>query len=63
MDGIDSRTAASKLVGRNVVWKTSSGKKIAGKIAGPHGNNGVVRARFSKGISGEAIGTDTEIKE
>ncbi|UCD03152.1 MAG: 50S ribosomal protein L35ae [Candidatus Aenigmatarchaeota archaeon] len=60
---VDSRAAASKLTGKKVIWKTRSGKVIAGKIASPHGNNGVLRARFSRGISGEAIGKEVEISE
>ncbi len=60
---VDSRAAASGLVGKKVVWKTASGKVISGKVASPHGNNGVLRVRFSKGISGEVLGKDVEIAE
>jgi large subunit ribosomal protein L35Ae len=60
---VDSRSAASKFIGKKVVWKTKSGKVIAGKIASPHGNNGVLRARFSMGISGEVLGKELEIQE
>jgi large subunit ribosomal protein L35Ae len=60
---VDNRSAASKFAGKKVVWKTRSGKVIAGKIASPHGNNGVLRARFSRGISGEALGKEIEISE
>ncbi|MBN1896776.1 MAG: 50S ribosomal protein L35ae [Candidatus Aenigmarchaeota archaeon] len=63
VEDVDSRGAASKLVGRKIVWKTKSGKEIAGKIAGAHGNNGVVRARFSRGVSGEVLGKELELKE
>ena len=59
---VESRASASTLIGKNVSWKTKSGKVIAGKIVSPHGNNGVVRARFSKGISGEVIGKDLDLK-
>ena len=60
---VESRGAATKLVGKKVVWKTGSGKEIVGKVAGAHGNKGVLRARFSKGVSGEVIGKDLELKE
>ena len=60
---VDNRGAASKFIGKKVTWKTRSGKVIAGKVASPHGNNGVLRARFSKGISGEVIGKEMEIQE
>ena len=63
VSGVESRKAAAALTGRKVVWKTRSGKEIAGKVASPHGNSGVLRARFPKGISGEVLGKDIEIKE
>ena len=44
--GIDSRTEAMKLVG---------------KISSAHGNKGVVRAVFEKGLPGQAIGTEVKI--
>ena len=60
----DSREKATKLVGKTVEWK-STGKEpktITGKISSAHGNNGVVRAIFEKGLPGQAIGTDVEVK-
>ncbi len=59
----DSREKADKFVGKEVVW-TSPGKlakKITGKISSPHGNGGVVRAIFEKGLPGQAIGTEVSI--
>jgi large subunit ribosomal protein L35Ae len=61
---VDSREQAGKLVGKEVTW-ISPGKlkkAIVGKIAAAHGNNGVVRAIFEKGLPGQAIGTEVEIK-
>ncbi len=60
---VDNSADASGFIGRKVVWKTKTGKIITGKIASPHGNNGVLRARFSKGISGEVLGKELEINE
>ena len=54
--GVDSRAKAAALEGKRVVWKTTSGKPITGKIIQPHGNKGIVRARFVKGLPGTAIG-------
>jgi large subunit ribosomal protein L35Ae len=57
------RKEAMKLVGRKVVW-TSEGKnqtKIEGKISSAHGNKGVVRAIFEKGLPGQAIGSRVEV--
>lgn len=57
VNGIDSKEKASALLGKKIEWKTTSGKKIHGKISRVHGNNGRVIARFNKGLPGEAIGT------
>jgi len=62
---IDSREKAEKFVGKLVEW-TSPGKTptiIKGKIASPHGNKGIVRAIFEKGLPGQAIATELEVKE
>jgi large subunit ribosomal protein L35Ae len=63
IEGSDSREKASKLVGKEVSWK-SPGKKekiIKGKISSAHGNKGVVRAIFEKGLPGQAIGTEVTL--
>ncbi len=64
IQGIDSREKATEFVGKEVIW-TSTGKdtkKIRGKISSAHGGNGVVRAIFEKGLPGQAIGTEVELK-
>jgi len=53
---------ASRLVGKKVVWKGEN-KKMAGTVLGFHGKNGVVRARFKKGLPGQALGTTVEIDD
>lgn len=61
---VHDREAASKLVGKEVVW-TSPGrfkKEIKGKVSSAHGNKGVVRAVFEKGLPGQAVTMDVEIK-
>jgi len=61
--GIFKREEATKFVGKNATW-TSPGKlskKITGKISSAHGNKGVVRAIFERGLPGQAIGTEVEI--
>jgi large subunit ribosomal protein L35Ae len=60
-EGSKSKASAAKLAGKKVVWKTSKGKPIVGKIMQAHGNNGAVRAKFSKGLPGQALGTKVEI--
>jgi len=59
---LKSRADAEKFVGKEVEWKSPAGKIIKGKIAGAHGNKGVVRAIFEKGLPGQAVTTEVEIK-
>ncbi len=64
IDGVSDKGAAEKFVGKEVIW-TSPGKEkkqIKGKVSGAHGNNGVVRAIFEKGLPGQAVTTEVEIK-
>ncbi|MGC9345431.1 MAG: 50S ribosomal protein L35ae [Candidatus Bathyarchaeales archaeon] len=57
---ITSVSEASRLIGRKIAWK--SGKnKIIGKIVALHGKKGLVRARFRKGLPGQALGTTVEL--
>ncbi len=58
----DSREKALKFVGKDVEWKSPAGRVINGKISSAHGNKGVVRAIFEKGLPGQAISTPVEIK-
>lgn len=60
--GAKNRGEAEKSVGKKVEWKSPAGKIIKGKIAAPHGNKGLVRAIFEKGLPGQAITTKVEIK-
>ncbi len=57
-----SKEKASKFIGKTVEWKSPAGKIIKGKISAPHGNKGLVRAIFEKGLPGQAITTEVEIK-
>ena len=59
--GMKSREEAKKMAGKEVEWKSPAGKIIKGKISAAHGNNGVVRAIFEKGLPGQAITTDIEV--
>lgn len=60
--GTDSREKAEKLVGKEVEWKSPAGKVIKGKVSDAHGNKGVVRAIFEKGLPGQAVATEVEVK-
>ena len=58
--GIESVGRAAHLIGRKVAWPI--GKHVSrGKIVAVHGKNGLVRARFRKGIPGQALGSLIEI--
>ena len=59
--GIDSSNSAAKYIGRKVIWRSKSGKKLVGKIVKTHGRNGVLMSRFKKGLLGQAIGSSVEI--
>lgn len=61
-EGVDNREKASKLVGKQVVFLTLRSNSISGKIASAHGNSGVLRAVFEKGMPGQSIGKEVEIK-
>jgi len=62
VEGSKTRKDAEKFVGKEVVWKSPAGKVITGKVSGAHGNNGVVRAIFEKGLPGQAVTTEVELK-
>jgi large subunit ribosomal protein L35Ae len=59
---VENREKAEKFVGKEVEWTSPAGKKIKGKISSAHGNNGLVRAIFEKGLPGQAITTEVEVK-
>lgn len=61
--GVSSKEKASLLVGKKVFWKSIKGKTIIGKVTKAHGSKGAVRARFSKGLPGEAIYSKVLIEE
>ncbi len=51
---------AGRLIGRKVAWPV--GKRVVrGKIVSVHGANGLVIARFKKGVPGQALGSPVEI--
>ncbi|MBY8986712.1 MAG: 50S ribosomal protein L35ae [Candidatus Lokiarchaeota archaeon] len=60
--GINTRKNANKLIGRTVVWISSSGKELKGTITRAHGNHGATRAHFKKaGVPGQALGKVVKI--
>lgn len=57
---VNSRRKASQLIGRKVMW-TDENNMIVGTIVSPHGNKGLVRVRFRRGLPGQALGTIVKI--
>jgi len=60
--GAKNRKEASSFIGKSVEWRSSGGKLIRGKITGAHGNKGLVRAVFEKGLPGQALNESIEVK-
>jgi large subunit ribosomal protein L35Ae len=56
----ESVSEAGQLIGRKIAWPLGE-KKCIGKIIALHGRNGLVRARFRKGLPGYALGSQVEI--
>lgn len=63
-EGITSKKEAEKLKGKTVEWKSPAGRIINGIVSETHGNKGLLRVIFDKGLPGQAvINTDgVEIK-
>jgi large subunit ribosomal protein L35Ae len=59
---VKKKTDAEKFVGKTVVWTSVAGKKIEGKISSTHGNKGMVRAIFERGLPGQSLNTEVEVK-
>jgi large subunit ribosomal protein L35Ae len=57
---ISSVSEASRLLGRKIVWKTEE-NKIIGRIVALHGRKGAVRARFRRGVPGQALGATVQL--
>jgi len=62
VEGVSKKEDTEKFIGKSIEWKSPAGKVIKGKISSAHGNKGVVRAIFEKGLPGQAITTEVEIK-
>jgi len=58
--GVESVGGAGRLIGRKVAWSVKK-HEARGKIVALHGKNGLVRARFRKGVPGQGLGNLVEI--
>lgn len=61
--GLKTKEEAKKLAGKEVEWISpgKNKKTIKGRISDSHGNSGLVRAIFEKGLPGQSIGTEIEM--
>jgi large subunit ribosomal protein L35Ae len=64
VENIDKKEKAKPLIGKKVIWKSSTGKLLEGTITGLHGNKGHVKACFAQGqgLPGQAINDEVEVK-
>ena len=51
---VTEASEARRLIGWRVAWP-SDDPKIFGRVAGTHGRKGTLRARFDKGLPGQAL--------
>lgn len=58
---VDSREAASKLVGKKILYNTGK-KDISGEVRSAHGNKGALRVLFETGMPGQAIGQKVTVQ-
>jgi len=56
----NSASKAGAFVGKKVMWENGKGKFV-GRIISLHGKNGMLRAKFKKGLPGQAIGQTVEL--
>ena len=59
--GKKNKEDAAGLIGTEVEWTSPAGKIIKGKISGSHGNKGLVRAIFERGLPGQAMNDNVEM--
>jgi len=62
VDGVDSKEKAAKLIGKSVVWKSTAGKELKGKVSKEHGNKGAVRVIFDTGMPGQSLSGKVSIQ-
>ena len=60
--GVESKDAASKLVGKKVSWKSPAGKELKGEVRSAHGNKGALRVLFESGMPGQSVGSKVSIQ-
>ncbi|MBI2106012.1 50S ribosomal protein L35ae [Candidatus Woesearchaeota archaeon] len=62
VEGITSKEKTKELIGKIMIWRSPAGKEIKGKVSNFHGNSGNVRVVLERGVPGQAIGEEVEVK-
>lgn len=62
VENINDKEKAKALIGKKVVWKSSTGKEIKGTVKALHGNSCALRVLFERGMPGQAIGTKVNVE-
>ncbi|MHA1237688.1 MAG: 50S ribosomal protein L35ae [Candidatus Odinarchaeia archaeon] len=60
VQGVENKAQASQLIGKKVLLEFVN-KVCCGKIISTHGNSGVLRVKFKKGLPGQALGKPVKI--
>jgi len=61
---VTSREKAQALIGKKVKW-VAEGKNnttITGTVTSAHGNSGIVRAQFERGLPGQSLGKEVTLE-
>lgn len=63
-EGVETTEKAKPLIGKNLVFVCpgKNKKEIKGMIKSVHGNSGLLRAQFEKGMPGQALGKKVQVK-
>merc|ERR1712098_413161 len=67
IEGVDDTNAAKFYLGKRVVYRASKERQgskirvICGKVTRPHGNSGVVRAKFKHNLPPKSFGASVRI--
>ncbi len=59
---INTREKAKEMLNKKAIWKSPAGKEIKGLITNVHGNRGLLRVQFEKGLPGQSLGTKVKIE-
>jgi ribosomal protein L35AE/L33A len=61
VENVDTKEKTREIIGKKMIWKSSAGTEIKGKVSNSHGNSGAVRVILERGVPGQAIGDEVEL--